>query len=165
MKRAKTMESSIDDHHSSSSSRSSVASDAGASKPAGHHAGTKTWAILLVVLMTGLTSSAQVAYKFAAARLQDPTVWSVITNHFLWIGLGLYGVGFILLNIAFHGGEVSTLYPIIATSYIWVAFLSYYLFGEHLRAVKVIGILMIVLGVGLISGFSKDGAVSEEVPV
>ena len=127
--------------------------------------GTKPWAIFLVIIMTGLTSSAQVAYKFAAVGMVHPTPWSVLMNQYLWIGLGLYGVGFILLNIAFHGGEVSTLYPIIATSYIWVALLSFYLFGERLKAVKVLGILMIVVGVALISGFGNKGAVSKEVPV
>ncbi|MEK6961131.1 MAG: EamA family transporter [Nanoarchaeota archaeon] len=125
--------------------------------------GTKTWAIILVIIMTGLTSSAQVMYKLAA--LPGASLMQVFLSPFLWIGIALYGLGFILLNIAFRGGEVSTLYPIIATSYIWVAILSYFLFDEHLSLLKLIGIISIVIGVALISRSDKSGAVAEEVPV
>lgn len=125
--------------------------------------GTKTWAIILVIIMTGLTSSAQVMYKLAASP--GASLIDVLLSRYLWAGLALYSIGFILLNIAFRGGEVSTLYPIIATSYIWVAVLSYYRFNEHLSSLKLLGIFAIVIGVALISRSDKSGAVAEEVPV
>lgn len=124
---------------------------------------TKPWAVILIIIMTALTSSAQVCYKLASDPATHLSLISVLLDPWLWLGLALYGVGFILLNIAFHGGEVSVLYPIIATSYIWVAIISYYFFGEVLHTLKVLGILAIVIGVALISGASSSSN-SNEVP-
>jgi len=79
---------------------------------------TKLWAIGLMIFTTLLTSSAQIFYKLGAATL-ELNLLALITNYNLIIGLCIYAVGAVLMIIAFKGGELSVLYPIIATSYIW----------------------------------------------
>ncbi len=110
---------------------------------------TKLWAIMMVVFVTLLTSSAQILYKLGADEL-SLNLYSILTNYFLLAGLLLYGFGAVILIIALKAGEVSVLYPIIATSYIWVALLAWLLFGESLTVFKIFGISFIFLGVSCI---------------
>lgn len=116
---------------------------------------TKLWAALLVLFTTLLTSSAQLLYKKAIVTLQFD-VMSIITNKFLIGGMILYAIGGILMIISFRGGELSVLYPIIATSYIWVSFLSIWFLHEGMSALKWIGISSIILGIIFIGFGSKD---------
>ena len=85
--------------------------------------GTKLSAIILVVIITLLTSAAQIFYKKGADILVFDFL-SIITNYYLIIGLFLYFLGAVLLIIALRKGELSVLYPIIALSYVWVSLLS-----------------------------------------
>lgn len=116
---------------------------------------TKAWAIGLMVLTTVFTSIAQVFYKFGAARLEFDLI-SLITNFPLITGMVLYILGAVIMIIAFKGGEVSVLYPIIATSYIWVSLLSIYFFNEALNLFRWIGIFVIIIGIIFISAGSKE---------
>jgi len=117
---------------------------------------TKLWAFGLILLCTLFTSVAQVLYKFGADKLSFD-ILSIITNYPLIIGLCLYGLSAVLLIIAFKGGEVSTLYPIIATSYVWVSILSIYFLSEVMTPLKWTGVIIIFLGVSFVGIGSKDG--------
>lgn len=110
---------------------------------------TSLWAVVIVIIVTVLTSSAQMFYKFGAAKL-ELDFYALITNYYLFSGLFLYGIGAVLLIIALKYGEVSVLYPIIATSYVWVAILAWLFAGESISLTKMAGIMFIVAGVALI---------------
>lgn len=116
---------------------------------------TKLWAIGLMVLCTAFTSMAQVFYKFGAERLEFNLV-TLITNLPLITGMALYILGAVIMIMAFKGGEVSVLYPIIATSYIWVSLLSIYFFNESLNLFRWMGIFVIIIGIIFISLGSKE---------
>ena len=116
---------------------------------------TKLWAALLVLFTTLLTSSAQLLWKKGSATLSFD-ILSIVTNYYLLGGILLYIIGGTLIIIAFRGGEVSVLYPIIATSYIWVSFLSIFFLGEVMNILKWIGIFSIILGIALIGFGSRD---------
>lgn len=118
---------------------------------------TKLWAALLVLFTTLLTSSAQIFYKIGSATLSLNPV-ELISNYYLIGGLLLYAVGGALMIISFRGGEVSVLYPIIATSYIWVSFLSIYFLGEMMNNFKWLGVISIIAGIAFIGLGSRDGA-------
>ncbi len=116
---------------------------------------TKLWSILLVLFTTLLTSSAQILWKIGSATLSFNIV-NILTNYYLIGGVLLYIVGGALIIISFRGGEVSVLYPIIATSYVWVSLLSVKLLGEQMNAFKWIGVAGIIVGIVLIGYGSKD---------
>lgn len=118
---------------------------------------TKLWAVLLVLFTTLLTSSAQILYKLGSKALEFNII-SILTNHYLLGGVLLYAIGGILIILSFRGGEVSVLYPIIATSYIWVSFLSIKFLGETMNALKWIGVAGIIFGIAFIGFGSKDSA-------
>ncbi|MAF34587.1 hypothetical protein CMO91_01950 [Candidatus Woesearchaeota archaeon] len=58
----------------------------------------------------------------------------------------MYALGAAILIYALTGGELTLLYPVIATSYIWVNILAYFLFQEPLTFTKWIGIASIIAG-------------------
>ena len=116
---------------------------------------TKLWAALLVLFTTLLTSSAQILWKKGSATLAFD-ILGIITNNYLIGGILLYAIGGILIIVSFRGGEVSVLYPIIATSYVWVSFLSIRFLGETMNLMKWIGIISIIAGIISIGYGSKD---------
>lgn len=118
---------------------------------------TKLWAALLVLFTTLLTSSAQILYKKASAALTLNPI-GIITNYYLIGGMLLYIIGGALIIISFRGGEVSVLYPIIATSYIWVSILSMIFLNEEMNVLKWAGIISIIFGIIAIGYGSKDSA-------
>jgi len=125
---------------------------------------TKGWAIGLMVLCTAFTSVAQVLYKFGSAKLEFNLI-ALITNVPLISGMILYALGAVIMIIAFKGGEVSVLYPIIATSYIWVSLMSTYFFNENLNFFRWVGILIIITGIIFISIGSKEKEVLRHTDV
>ena len=116
---------------------------------------TKLWAALLVLFTTLLTSSAQLLYKYGSTTLTFNLI-NILTNYYLIGGLILYAIGGVLMIISFRGGEVSVLYPIIATSYIWVSFLSIFFLKEPMNYFKWIGVVAIIAGIISISYGSKS---------
>lgn len=116
---------------------------------------TKLWAIILIFFTTFLTSSAQILYKLGTPSLEFDII-SILKNYYLISGLLLYAIGAILMIISFRGGEVSVLYPIIATSYIWVSLLSIYFLGETMNIYKWIGVFIIMAGIISIGYGSKE---------
>ena len=118
---------------------------------------TKLWATLLILFTTLLTSSAQIFYKLGSATLTF-NITSIITNYYIIGGVLLYVVGGILMILSLRGGEVTVLYPIIATSYIWVSLLSTRFLGEVMNNFKWLGVISIIAGIILI-GYGSKGTV------
>ena len=117
---------------------------------------TKLWAALVVLFTTLLTSSAQILWKKGSPTLVF-SIAGVLTNYYLIAGILLYMIGGILLIISLRGGEVSVLYPIIATSYVWVSFLSIKFLGETMNSYKWLGIIAIIAGIASIGYGSRNG--------
>ena len=116
---------------------------------------TKLWAALLVLFTTLLTSSAQILWKIGSKTL-TPDVSGILTNYYIIAGIIIYVFAGALLIISFRGGEVSVLYPIIATSYIWVSILSIYFLGERMNYFRWIGVFIIIAGILSISYGSRE---------
>ena len=107
--------------------------------------------IILLVLFCGLLGAfGQIMFKLASDNLVF-TFKGLLTNYKLILGLGFYGISAILFVLALRFGEVSTLYPLIATSYIWVLLIAGIFLKEDVGILKVLGIFSIILGVILIS--------------
>lgn len=111
--------------------------------------GTKSVGVWLVVLVTFLTAGAQILLKLASAEL-ELTAQGVLLNGYLWAGGILYVISAVLLLLSFRKGELSTLYPILALSYVWVIALSSIIFGEALRWNIITGAAVIIIGVSML---------------
>jgi multidrug transporter EmrE-like cation transporter len=116
---------------------------------------TRLRSIVLMIICTIFTSTAQILYKIGANKLTFDFI-SIITNWPLIIGLALYGVGAGLVIIALRGGEVTVLYPIITSSYIWVTLASGYIFNETINPIRWVGVSLIIAGILFITFGEKD---------
>jgi drug/metabolite transporter (DMT)-like permease len=114
----------------------------------------KTLAMLLILFTTLFTSSAQISLKLGVNNLK-PNIIGLISNYYLIMGFFLYAIAGVLAITAFRNGEVSVLYPIFATSYIWVSILSFYIFQETLGTLRLLGIFVIIAGISLV-GFGDS---------
>ncbi len=109
---------------------------------------TPTFAILMVVFCTFLTSTGQFLIKKGTFFIAD-SFWSIF-NVPLVSGFALYALGAVILVIALKYGELSVLYPFIALSFIWVFLFSIFLLEEKIFFVNWAGLVLIILGVSLI---------------
>jgi multidrug transporter EmrE-like cation transporter len=110
---------------------------------------TKTWAVGLAAFCALLGSSGQLLFKLGSSSVML-SLSSWITNLKVIGGMTLYGVSAILFVIALKYGNLSVLYPVIATSYVWVAVLSNQVLGEPMSLLKWGGLALILLGITLI---------------
>ena len=78
----------------------------------------------------------------------------ILKNWKLILGGSIYIVSGIITIIAFKGGELSVLYPLVATIYIWTLIFSIAFLKEKMNIYKWLGILLIVLGVSFIGAGS-----------
>ncbi len=114
---------------------------------------TTRMALLLVVFSTVLISLGQLFYKLSFLS-SDNLLSKVIFSPYLYIGLIFYALGAVVLIVALKHGELSTLYPFIALSFVWVSLFSFYLLKETFTSLKVLGIVSIITGVVLV-GFGS----------
>lgn len=116
---------------------------------------TSISAIILMIFAAILGSVGQIFYKFASQQTVDAA--SLIFNSYLYLGVGAYGLGLIFMLAALRRGELTVVYPVMATSFIWVSILSPIFFETDFMTInKWIGIAIIILGVAVIGkGRSK----------
>ena len=106
--------------------------------------------VALVFCCTILGAGAQVLMKPGANQMVHPGLLGMLTNLPLMGGYCLYGISTVLLVIALKDGELSLLYPVIALTYVWVTVLSFLIFHDHINQWKLLGIVLIVSGVGVL---------------
>jgi len=101
--------------------------------------------ILFVAFCALLGATGQIFFKLGApsAKLN----FSLLTNYHLLLGLFLYALATVLFIFALKFGEVSFLYPIIATSYIWVMLFATLFLGEKVSAFNWFGVFLIISGI------------------
>ncbi|MBT5924677.1 EamA family transporter [Candidatus Woesearchaeota archaeon] len=68
----------------------------------------------------------------------------------LWTGLVLYGASVFFYVFALRREELSVVYPLVSTTYIWITLLSMKFLGEKLNKWKVFGLIGIICGLILI---------------
>jgi len=104
----------------------------------------------MVICSAFIGAVGQIEFK-RGAGLFDLTFNGMITNYHIITGLCLYACATVLYLVALKEGELSLLYPIIATSYIWVLLFSKYFFDEPVNMINAFGVCIIIVGITLIS--------------
>jgi uncharacterized membrane protein len=126
---------------------------------------TELWAILVVLGACVLGSFGPILIKLGVNKHKAhplPAVpaggirglvnlaFAMATNWFIIAGIAVYGVSSILFIPALRGGDLSVLYPLVASSYIWVSIWSVLFLKERMTALKIIGIILILAGISFI---------------
>ncbi|HIH17775.1 MAG TPA: EamA family transporter [Nanoarchaeota archaeon] len=105
--------------------------------------------IFIVILSTVIGAIGAIALKKASSSLSF-NLKSLFNRYFL-IGMGFYAISTIIYLNALKLGELSILFPIVSTTYIWVCLLSQKYLGEKMNGFKWFGILVILVGVALLA--------------
>jgi undecaprenyl phosphate-alpha-L-ara4N flippase subunit ArnE len=114
-------------------------------------------AIVMVLISTVFISFAQIFFKSASFGFSFDIV-SLFTNYNLIAGILIYMMAAAMLLVALKKGELMVLYPMIASSYIWVSFLSPMFFPtDQMTLMKWTGIFLIISGVTALSIGGKNG--------
>lgn len=111
---------------------------------------------LILVLGIAANASASVLVKLAVTPPREfPSLGNLgaaLHNWPFWIGLGLYGVAFLLYAAALVRLPLNVAHPVLTTGAIaTVALLSVIIFREQFYWTTGLGILFVIVGVALIS--------------
>ena len=114
------------------------------------HNHTQLKAVLLMAFCTLFTSGGQILWKWGMKTIDFSQLITFLNFPFL-LGFVSYGIGAALMILALRKGELSLVYPVAATSYIWVSLISPRLFPtDIMNAWKWSGVLVILLAVSIL---------------
>ncbi|HWL24587.1 MAG TPA: SMR family transporter [Ureibacillus sp.] len=112
--------------------------------------------LITILLSVFLGSFGQIILKFGANKLGNLSLaWNTIFIDIfrivkvpeILIGLVLFGSSFLLWIKVLTKSDLSYAYPMVGLGYINVVVFSYILFNEQFTFMKVLGVVLIVLGV------------------
>jgi len=106
--------------------------------------------ILLTALSAFIGSIGQLEFKRGADNLQFD-IKLLLTNYHLILAIAVYCVSTVLYVYALSKEQLSILYPIVATSYIWTLLFSKIFLKEQVGLTSWAGVFFILLGVTLIA--------------
>ena len=80
--------------------------------------------------------------------------WKLSSNEiiFLFLGFALYGIGAIVMLIAYKFGSLSVLQPMLSFNYIFTVILAHIVLHEEIGNLTYIGIAIVFAGTILIGG-------------
>lgn len=117
---------------------------------------------LLILASVGLSVLAQIALKtgmsgrkIQAALIEGASrldaVWTIASNGYVVLGLGLYGLGAVLWLLVLARLDVSMAYPFVGLGFVLTMMLGYLILGESLSTTRIVGTLLIAAGVVLVA--------------
>ncbi|AKP72810.1 4-amino-4-deoxy-L-arabinose transferase [Piscirickettsia salmonis] len=117
--------------------------------------------IVIILLSVMLNAAAQIFLKLGMERIGRislehiphvlPLAYKAATNPFIIAGFACYAVSLVTWMVVLSRVAVSYAYPMLSVGYIVTAVAGYYLFSEPLTVTRVLGIIVIILGVILIN--------------
>ncbi|MBI4280544.1 MAG: EamA family transporter [Armatimonadetes bacterium] len=110
--------------------------------------------LYLVLLSVAMGSTAQVCWKLAATGMGPMSVGQaasgivrLFTNWLVLLGVALYALASFLWIIVLSRVQLSYAYPMLALTYVVVTLASWFIFREGISAVRLAGIVIIIIGV------------------
>ncbi len=113
------------------------------------------WLILFLGIASNASASVLVKMAMMPPRkfpTVDDSIRSVVCNWPFWLGLGLYGLAFVLYAAALARLPLNVAHPVLTSGAVaTVAFLSVLIFREPLYWTTIVGIALVISGVLLIT--------------
>ena len=97
--------------------------------------------ILIMLLSSVCACLGQMFWK-----LSSNSIW------FLFIGFAFYGIGALLMLLAYRYGSLSVLQPVLSMNYVLALIVGFIVFNEVVTILRILGVIIIISGVVLISG-------------
>ncbi|OGT42382.1 MAG: 4-amino-4-deoxy-L-arabinose transferase [Gammaproteobacteria bacterium RIFCSPHIGHO2_12_FULL_37_34] len=101
-----------------------------------------------LMLKAGMTQIGHFDFSLASAI---PVSFKVMSNPPIMIGLMMYVMSVGVWLLVLSRVQVSFAYPMLSIGYIVNALAAYYLFGEPLTSLRILGIFIIIAGVYLVA--------------
>jgi drug/metabolite transporter (DMT)-like permease len=112
---------------------------------------TPARSIALFLIAAILGAVGQYLYR-EGARLARPDMASWLINWRILLGMVCYVAVMVLFLAAFRiGGELTVLYPMYASTFIWALLIGRFLLRESIGVTRIIGVGVIVLGMFLVA--------------
>jgi len=119
----------------------------------------KICSILLILSCVFLNTIAEILMKLGMTKIGEEIPIKglfeyapvILSNPYNLVGLGLYGVSAFLWFIVLSREDLSFAYPIMSLTYALVVISAFAFFGEKIPIIRIIGILLIMLGVALVA--------------
>ncbi|MBU1111191.1 MAG: EamA family transporter [archaeon] len=105
-------------------------------------------AVVLVLISTFFGAVATLLIK--RGTNQHHSVRKLIFTQIFWLGLFIYGVSIIFYFIALKQENLSIIYPLVSSTYIWTTFFSVKFLGEKMNSWKWFALTGIIIGISLI---------------
>lgn len=86
-------------------------------------------------------------------------LWKISVDTSVWVllaGFCFYGVGALIMIIAYRYGKLSVLQPMLSLNYVLSILLAALVLKEQVSLFKCIGVLVIIAGVILIAGGDEE---------
>lgn len=103
--------------------------------------------IILMIISSICACTGQMFWKLATSS--DSLIY-------LLVGFALYGLGALIMIIAYKFGKLSVLQPMLSLNYILTIILGVLILNENITVLKVVGILVITAGVFMIGGGDEE---------
>lgn len=115
--------------------------------------------LLLIIVSVLLGAIGQILVKIGAQHLELSFTWTnlwpsliaIMKNIPVMSGLLIYGLSFIIWVKVLTKTDLSYAYPFVSIGYLFILIVSYFFFKEHFTLSRVMGTMLIVLGVIFVS--------------
>jgi multidrug transporter EmrE-like cation transporter len=112
---------------------------------------TSMRAILFFAVAAFLGALGQYLFKTGVKEVGQ-NMFLLLTSLRIWFAVFLYFLVMVLFIMGFKaGGELTVLYPVYATTFIWAALIGRYLLNEAFSLEKALGMFLIIFGVFFIA--------------
>ena len=119
------------------------------------------FALTLVLICIFAGATAQICFKCGMSNIDKidnfenllnfKTIFSIVTNSYIIVGVFLYGTAFILWLGALSTLDVSYMYPLLSLGYVLTVVFAFLFIHENITLLRWIGVLLIFLGSFLIT--------------
>lgn len=107
--------------------------------------------VWLMVLNSLVVAGSSACFKAGAGTLQLGQARAWWLNGWVWLGLALAPLTFVLNVTAYRYADISQLHPLMQLALIWSAIFGVALFGETLSRRTLLGTVLVLLGAVLIT--------------
>jgi len=113
-----------------------------------------------IVLSVFLSALAQISLKIGMSKYKVVAedvetiihkIWLIVTNYYVWAGLSLYVLGMVVWLAVLIHIDVSKAYPFVGLGFIFTMLLAYFILGEQISLIRILGVIQIIIGVVLVS--------------
>lgn len=111
--------------------------------------------VLIVALVMNALANVFVKLSATSSKYGEnftSFMFSAVKNIYVWIGLVCFGIAFVLYAFSLTKLKLSVAYPIMTSAgFVIVSLFSHFLFKEDLTMLKIVGMVVIAVGIWLIS--------------